>query len=68
MSLQRRRSRKLTQKSFYYLLPPPLQLHSLNKAETMASAANSYYELYRGSRYSLATMVVTTETLTAVLP
>lgn len=33
----------------------------------MASAANSYYELYRGSRYSPSTTLVATETLTAVL-
>ena len=34
----------------------------------MASAANSYYELYRGSRYSPATTLLTTKTLTVMLP
>lgn len=49
------------------VLPLRLQPHSLNTAKTMTSAANSYYELYRGSRYSPATTLATTEALTAVL-
>ena len=61
--------RKVTQRETVYHLPPSLlQPYSLNKAETMASAATSYYELYRGSRYSLATALLTTRKLTAVLP